>query len=33
MQGEGMSFPGEYMEPENIPHYLIQDIATWINKN
>jgi len=33
MRGEGMSFPGEYMEPENIPHYLIQDIATWINKN
>ncbi|MDX2442167.1 MAG: DUF3887 domain-containing protein [Bacteroidales bacterium] len=33
MEGMGKSTPGEYLEPQNIPHYLIQDIATWIKNN
>lgn len=33
MKGVGKSTPGEYLEPQNIPHYLIQDIATWIKNN
>jgi len=29
-EGEGLSFPEEYLERKNIPDYVINDIASWI---
>ena len=34
MEGEGKkSTPAEYDNPQHIPMYVIDDIATWLNKN
>lgn len=32
MEGEGVSQPMEYQKPNNIPEYVVNDIANWIKQ-
>jgi fermentation-respiration switch protein FrsA (DUF1100 family) len=32
MEGEGVSQPAEYQKTNNIPEYLVNDIALWIKQ-
>jgi len=32
MEGEGISQPNEYNKPNNIPEYVVDEIATWVKK-
>lgn len=32
MEGEGISKPTEYNKPNNVPEYVVDEIATWVKK-
>jgi fermentation-respiration switch protein FrsA (DUF1100 family) len=32
MEGEGISQPTEYNKPNNVPEYVVDEIATWVKK-
>jgi len=32
MEGEGISQPTEYNKPNNVPEYVVNEIATWVKK-
>ena len=32
MEGEGISQPTEYNKPNNVPEYIVNEIATWVKK-